>query len=79
MFFWIEENRIRVSDSEPPYIHETNNDIDFLFFVKAERLDEEITIDNINDLVTYSIVNHEYLKHLLKTMNSNFIPAFMND
>ncbi len=47
--------------------------------MKAERLDEEITIENINDLVTYSIVNHEYLKHLLKTMNSNFIPAFMND
>ncbi len=56
---------MKASFSEPPYIHDVNNDIDFLFFVKAERLDEEISMENVNDLINYGVVNHEYLKHLL--------------
>ena len=57
LFFWVEEDGLRVSENEPPMLDESSYDMDFAYFVKVPLADNEfVDEDNVLELVADGVV-----------------------
>lgn len=80
VFFWVEEDGLRMSQNDPPVLSESSFDMDFAYFLKFPLSEgESITEDNISDMIADGVVKQNYLKTLLKMMNVQYIPQFLHD
>jgi hypothetical protein len=71
MFFWVEEAGLKASENDPPILDEFSYDMDFAYFIKFPlSQDEQVSEENVSELIADGVVKSNYLKTLLKMMNS---------
>lgn len=79
LFAWVNnEEGIQMSEVDPPRIAMDALDPEFVYFLKLPHpKDTIINKENVGEFVTDGIIQINYLKSLLKSMNGQFIPQFI--